>query len=34
MNVLYLLNGDVQRAVIDQERKANFIQSHKWHQPY
>ena len=28
MNALYFLNGDVQRAVIDQERKNNFIQSY------
>ena len=28
MNALYFLNGDVQRAVIDQERKDNFIQSY------
>jgi type IV secretion system protein VirB5 len=28
MNALYFLNGDVQRAVIDQERKVNFIQSY------
>ena len=27
MNALYFLNGDVQRAVIDQERKDNFIQN-------
>jgi type IV secretion system protein VirB5 len=27
-NALYFLNGDVQRAVIDQERKNNFIQSY------
>jgi type IV secretion system protein VirB5 len=26
MNALYFLNGDVQRAVIEQERKSNFIQ--------
>lgn len=28
MNALYFLNGDVQRAVIDQERKDNVIQSY------
>jgi type IV secretion system protein VirB5 len=28
MNALYFLNGDVQRAVIDQERKENFIQNY------
>jgi type IV secretory pathway TrbF-like protein len=28
MNALFFLNGDVQRAVIDQERKDNFIQSY------
>ena len=28
MNALYFLNGDVQRAVIDQERKDNFIQNY------
>jgi type IV secretion system protein VirB5 len=28
MNALYFLNGDVQRAVIDRERKDNFIQSY------
>ena len=28
MNALYFLNGDVQRAVIDQERKSNFIQNY------
>ncbi len=28
MNALYFLNGDVQRAVIDQERKDNLIQSY------
>ena len=28
MNTLYFLNGDVQRAVIDQERKDNFIQNY------
>jgi type IV secretory pathway TrbF-like protein len=28
MNALYFLNGDVQRAVIDQERKNNFIQNY------
>ena len=28
MNALYFLNGDVQRAVIDQERKGNFIQTY------
>src|SRR6202043_1177454 len=28
MNALYFLNGDVQRAVIDQERKGNFIQNY------
>ena len=27
-NALYFLNGDVQRAVIDQERKDNFIQNY------
>src|SRR6516225_8687094 len=27
-NALYFLNGDVQRAVIEQERKNNFIQSY------
>jgi type IV secretory pathway TrbF-like protein len=27
-NALYYLNGDVQRAVIDQERKDNFIQNY------
>ena len=27
-NALYFLNGDVQRAVIDQERKENFIQNY------
>ena len=27
-NCLYFLNGDVQRAVIDQERKDNFIQTY------
>jgi type IV secretory pathway TrbF-like protein len=27
-NALYFLNGDVQHAVIDQERKGNFIQSY------
>jgi type IV secretion system protein VirB5 len=27
-NALYFLNGDVQRAVIDQERKENFIQKY------
>ena len=27
-NALYFLNGDVQRAVIDQERKDNFIQTY------
>ncbi|HEY3626437.1 MAG TPA: VirB8/TrbF family protein [Terracidiphilus sp.] len=27
-NALYFLNGDVQRAVIDQERKNNFIQNY------
>jgi type IV secretion system protein VirB5 len=27
-NALYFLNGDVQRAVIDQERKNNFIQDY------
>ncbi len=27
-NALYFLNGDVQRAVIDQERKNNFIQTY------
>src|SRR6201992_2692590 len=29
MNALYFLNGDVQRAVIDQERKGNFIQNYE-----
>jgi type IV secretory pathway TrbF-like protein len=28
MNALYFLNGDVQRQVIDQERKDNFIQNY------
>jgi type IV secretion system protein VirB5 len=28
MNALYFLNSDVQRAVIDQERKDNFIQNY------
>jgi type IV secretion system protein VirB5 len=28
MNALYFLNGDVQRAVIDQERKDDFIQNY------
>ena len=28
MNALYFLNGDVQRAVIDKERKSNFIQNY------
>lgn len=28
MNALYFLNGDVQRAVIDQERKDNIIQTY------
>jgi type IV secretory pathway TrbF-like protein len=28
MNALYFLNGDVPRAVIDQERKSNFIQNY------
>jgi len=28
MNALYFLNSDVQRAVIDQERKSNFIQNY------
>ena len=28
-NALYFLNGDVQRAVIDQERKDNFIQTYR-----
>ena len=28
MNALYFLNGDVQRAVIDQERKDNVIQTY------
>ena len=28
MNALYFLNGDVQRGVIDQERKNNFIQNY------
>jgi type IV secretory pathway TrbF-like protein len=28
MNALYFLNGDVQRAVIDQERKDGFIQTY------
>src|SRR5260370_24983613 len=28
MNALYFLNGDVQRAVIDQERKDNVIQGY------
>jgi type IV secretory pathway TrbF-like protein len=28
MNALYFLNGDVQRAVIDQERKNNLIQNY------
>src|SRR3954464_4709388 len=28
MNALYFLNGDVQRAVIDQERRNNFIQNY------
>ena len=28
MNALYFLNGDVQSAVIDQERKDNFIQNY------
>jgi len=28
MNALYFLNGDVQRAVINQERKDNFIQNY------
>src|SRR5581483_7159853 len=28
MNALYFLNGDVQRAVIDQERRDNFIQNY------
>jgi type IV secretory pathway TrbF-like protein len=28
MNALYFLNGDVQHAVIDQERKDNFIQNY------
>jgi type IV secretory pathway TrbF-like protein len=28
MNALYFLNGDVQHAVIDQERKENFIQNY------
>src|SRR5437660_6510621 len=31
MNALYFLNGDVQRAVIDQERKDNFIQNYARH---
>src|SRR6201998_1231809 len=29
MNALYFLNGDVQRQVIDQERKDNFIQNYQ-----
>src|SRR6201998_1441640 len=29
MNALYFLNGDVQRAVIDQERKDNVIQNYQ-----
>ncbi len=30
MNALYFLNGDGQRAVIDQERKNNLIQNYVW----
>jgi len=29
MNALYFLNGDVQRQIIDQERKDNFIQNYQ-----